>query len=441
MSRVVGEVLGTFAAELSWRAVPPQVADRTRDRVLDALSTAAVARAADTYGPVDRLLAGEAAGIGTVLASGGTADAGMAAFANGVAVHALLYEDLDLHCAAHPGAAIVPAALAIAEACDATIADFLAGVLAGYETQLLLGTIAGAGVIARGFRTTSVFGTVAAAVACAKVMRLDAERIAAAAGVGVNFAGGLTEGLSHGADEPYFEPGAAAQQGLMAARLAAAGSVRGAPMFEGRNGFFRAFADAMDDESVVPGAPWRIMDMICKPYPCSGGKIGAIDSARALLEEGLDASQIARVTVWLPALYYGYPGANRPPPFASMAQAQASGQFCVAAALLGYDMTAIETFTRDFANADIAALGQRVELQPQPGTQLAKVAVMLTSGEVRTTEADWRDRQVPSLDKMAAKLKMLTAARWRAGSADQAIALLRGDGSRRVRELCALMRS
>jgi hypothetical protein len=80
--------------------------------------------------------------------------------------------------------------------------------------------------------------------------------------------------------------------------------------------------------------------------PCSGGKIGAIDSALALRDSRIDAQSIARVRVWLPALYYAYPGADRAAPFESMSQAQASGQFCVAAALLGYDMEAVETFTQ-----------------------------------------------------------------------------------------------
>jgi 2-methylcitrate dehydratase PrpD len=440
MSGTVAGRLGAFAAGLDWAHVALEVADRVRDRVLDAISTAVAGAVADPYQPVRAILADEPAGKVTLLASGGTGRAETAAFANGVAIHALLYEDLNLASADHPGAAIVPAALAGAELTDGAIGDLLAGVLVGYEAQLYLGALAGQGVISRGFRTTSVFGAVAAAIAASKAMRLTAAEIASAASIGANFAGGLTEGWAHGTHEPYFQAGMAAEQGVRAARLAAA-HARGASLtFEGRNGFLRAFADEADDPGVQPGAPWRIMQVICKPYPCSGGKIGAIDSALALRDSRIDAQSIARVRVWLPALYYAYPGADRAAPFESMSQAQASGQFCVAAALLGYDMEAVETFTHDFNAADVAALSQKIELLPQPGAQLAKVEATLADGLVRTAETDRRDRQIPSIDRMARKLEALTKKMWPAGSADAVVEMMTGDAGRPVSALSNRLR-
>jgi 2-methylcitrate dehydratase PrpD len=440
MSETVAGRLGAFAAGLEWANVPPEVADRARDRVLDAISTAVAGAIADPYQPVRAIVADEPAGKATLLAGGGSARAEVAAFANGVATHALLYEDLNLASADHPGAVIVPSALAAAELTDGALGDLLVGVLAGYEAQLWLGALAGQGVISRGFRTTSVLGAVAAAVAASKTMKLKAAQIAAAASIGANFAGGLTEAWSHGTHEPYFQAGMAAEQGVRAARLAAAHARAASSTFEGKNGFLRAFADAKDDPGVRPGAPWRIMEVICKPYPCSGGKIGAIDSARALRDAELDAASIEGVRVWLPALYYAYPGANRVAPFESMSQAQASGQFCVAAALLGYDMKAIETFARDFQMADIAALSQRIELFPQPGAQLAKVEVAFADGSVRTAESDRRRRQVPTIDTMARKLRTLTQNVWPAGAADAVVELVKGDVRRPVSALWKYMR-
>ena len=59
----LSDQMGAFAAGLRWDAVPAEVADRTRDRVLDALSTAVAGRVADTYRPVLTLLADEPAAI------------------------------------------------------------------------------------------------------------------------------------------------------------------------------------------------------------------------------------------------------------------------------------------------------------------------------------------------------------------------------------------
>lgn len=428
----VAERIGAFVVALDWNMVPELVGDRTRDRVLDALATAVAGRVADPYKPIARMIGQGTVGDASLLASGTSTDIGMAAFANGVAVHALLYEDLNPACADHPGPVIVPAALAAAEAGAAgrtgkpTIGDFLCGVLAGYEVQAWLGVLAGQGVIARGFRTTSVFGAVAAAVAAARVWRLPAERITAAAAIGANAAGGMTEAWSHGTHEPYLQAGFAAQQGILAARLADAGSHASGPVFEGPNGYLRAFADAAYRPAPDLGNAWRILDIICKPYPCSGGKIGAIDSALAFLDGGFDPDGIESVRVWLPELYYGYPGANRQAPFETMSQAQASGQFCVAAALLGYPMDAIETFTRDFARDDIAALSRRVELHAQPDALLARVEVVLEDGTSLSRQADGRERLIPTIAGMSKKLAELTRGIWRDGAAEGVLAAITG---------------
>ncbi|MBL4647278.1 MAG: MmgE/PrpD family protein [Rhizobiales bacterium] len=435
--------IGKFASDLKWEKLSTAVQDRVRDRVMDAIATAVAGNIADPYLPVAAIMVDEPAGTATVLATGQTASPGAAAFANGVATHALLYEDLNLTSADHPGAVIIPAALAAAETMgnNATLADFLVGVLAGYEVQLFLGATAATGVIQRGFRTTSVFGTVAAAVAAATVWRSNADRIAAAATIGANFACGLTEGWGHGTSEPYFQAGIAAQNGLLAARLAIKGAQTAAPTFESTNGFLHAFADTQSDEAIHLVDTWRILNVICKPYPCSGGKIGAIDSALVLRENGIDPAQIHRVRVWLPSLYYGYPGASRTAPFASMSQAQASGQFCVAATLLGYRMQSVETFTRDFASLDIAALSHRIELLAQSETSLARVEVELNDGRTLAAQADRRNQLIPSITSMSKKLRSLTKTAWKPGGAARVIDFIKGPGGRPVNNLSACLRA
>ena len=57
----------------------------------------------------------------------------MAAFANGVALHARAQDDTHYASQAHPGAAILPAALALAEQRGTDGATLLAALVAGYE--------------------------------------------------------------------------------------------------------------------------------------------------------------------------------------------------------------------------------------------------------------------------------------------------------------------
>jgi hypothetical protein len=81
MTASLADRLGTFVGELEWSSVPPEIADRARDRVLDAISTAVADRVADPYQPVRELLEDEPAGKAAVLASGGAAVAGAVAAA------------------------------------------------------------------------------------------------------------------------------------------------------------------------------------------------------------------------------------------------------------------------------------------------------------------------------------------------------------------------
>ena len=430
----LAERLGNFAAGLALADVPVAIADRARDRVLDALATAVIGAKAPPFRAVDAIMTDEPSGSASVLPLARSASPA-AAFANAVACHAFLYEDLVPATADHPGCVIVPAVLAAAESeRGATIGDMLSAVLAGYEVQLLLGSIAGADVIARGFRTTSVLGTVAAAVAVATVMRLEAERIAAAAAIGANFAMGLIEGWAHATHEPYFQAGTAAQQGLLAARLARGGAAYATTAFEGDNGYLRAFAD-VPASNAEPGTPWRITDVIAKPYPCSGGKIGAIDSARALLAQGLELSDIAAIAVALPTLYFNYAGSNREGPFMSMSEAQASGRFCVAAALLGYDMEDVATFASAHGNADIARLGRLISLEPHDSGMLARITVIRRDGTMLSAEADRRDRLVPSIAAMTRKLIRLARGIWPDGRAARVAEIICGPVDRPVAAL------
>jgi hypothetical protein len=103
-------------------------------------------------------------------------------------------------------------------------------------------------------------------------------------------------------------------------------------------------------------------------------------------------------------------------------------------------MEAVETFTRGFCAADIAALSHRIKLAPQPGTQLAKVEVKLKDGRALGAQADRRDRQIPSIDKMGDKLRALTKGAWAPERATSVIGILTEPLDGPVAVLSALLR-
>lgn len=443
---VFADQLSEFVTGLTWASAPPEILDSGRDRLLDALSTAIAARDVATT----RAAVAAAAAMGgggsecSVLPTGQRLNPSDAALVNGTAVHAILFEDINLSSSDHPGAVIVPAALAAAESAqrvtgrEATIADLIVGIAAGYEVHLRLGVLAATGVKNRGLRTTAIFGTVGAAAAAASVYKMAGDRTATALSMGANTAFGFLEGFAHGTMEPYLQAGIAARNGLLATFLAIGGVQTGPPAFEGGSGYFRGFADLEPGQYQLPG-DWLIGGVTAKPYPISGGKIGSVDSAIAACEQGFGNASITSVVVRLPAGIKEFPGADKRGPFTTMNEAQDSTQFCVGAALLGRDMSELRTVMDEFADPEVAAVAQLIDLVSEPGRKLARVEVRLSDGRTVTGEVDWADRQVPTVDSMAAKLRKLTAGWWPDGRADQIIDLVTGDPDRPVSALSALL--
>ena len=88
-----------------------------------------------------------------------------AALANGTSAHGIELDDIIQGALVHPGACVVPAALAVAEATGASGERLLLGIIAGYEMMARLGFALGAEHNTRGYHTTSVAGPIAATVA------------------------------------------------------------------------------------------------------------------------------------------------------------------------------------------------------------------------------------------------------------------------------------
>src|SRR5215472_11430432 len=112
-----------------------------------------------------------------------------AALVNGAAAHALDYDDVNMAMPGHPSVAILPA------------------LLPGHYNL--------------GFHSTGTIGSFGAAAACARLLGLDAEATAIALGIAGTQAAGLKS--QFGTMCKPFHAGKAAQNGLLAARLAARG--------------------------------------------------------------------------------------------------------------------------------------------------------------------------------------------------------------------------
>jgi len=107
--------------------------------------------------------------------------------------------------------------------------------VSGYETACRIGAALQPGHYNLGFHSTGTVGAFGAAAACARLLGLDAEATAMALGIAGTQAAGLKS--QFGTMCKPFHAGKAAQNGLLAARLAARGFSSRADIIEGIQGF------------------------------------------------------------------------------------------------------------------------------------------------------------------------------------------------------------
>jgi 2-methylcitrate dehydratase PrpD len=219
-----------------------------------------------------------------------------AALVNGTAAHGEDFDDTFEGGPVHAGAVIVPAVLAACEChhCDGRAA--LSGIAVGVETLCRLALVTPRLVHNAGFHPTAVFGAMAAAAGVAAALKLDRRAIVDALGIAGSMASGIIEYLAEGAWTKRMHPGWAAQSGLRAALMARHGFTGPRTVFEGRHGFFHAFArTAKGDYDALTrdfGRHWVAETLAFKPYPCGTMTHPFIDCARRLGGRGIDPAAI-----------------------------------------------------------------------------------------------------------------------------------------------------
>ena len=336
-------VLSEFCARLSTAQLPPEVVERTRFLILDLVGNMVRARRDAESTPAVIAMAqrlGFAPGNARVFGDPGTYTPAGAALVNGVMAHSLDFDDTHAAGTLHPGAPVIPAALAAAEINGASGADVLAGIVAGYEVTCRIAVALPAGDhYQRGFHPTATCGAFGAAAAAARVFGLDAGGVASALGIALSQSAGSLQFLANGAWTKRFQVGWAAMAGFVAASLAREGFKGASEAIEGRHGFLRAYAPDPTPARVIQdlGTVFELMATAVKPYPsCRYGHAG-IDAMLALRDElRLDPDDVDRVTYGLSnagMLLVGTPTDKKADP-RNTVDCQFSGPFVLSAAMV-----------------------------------------------------------------------------------------------------------
>jgi 2-methylcitrate dehydratase PrpD len=299
--------LARYMVEARERSLAPQVAREARHRILDTL--AAMVSGA-------HLKPGEMA-LRYVRAQGGVAEATIvttdirtsainAALVNGMFAHADETDDFEPVTKAHPGCAVVPAALAMAEREGGSGIELLSAVTLGYDVCCRFLLALGAELVRATHRsaegTSSTMGSVAAA---ASLARLDEKGMRHALSYAAQQVSGLWSWVrdAEHVEKAFDFSGMGARNGVTAAIMVQLGFTGVWDVLDGEHNALMALSAEPKPEEMVSelGSRYYVTETAIKPFSVGYPIQAPLDAFLKLRREhALTESDVERIVVKLP---------------------------------------------------------------------------------------------------------------------------------------------
>jgi 2-methylcitrate dehydratase PrpD len=376
------EFLAYWAANLRYDDIPGPARVLARQCVLDYLGVA-LAGAGE---PLVRMLRDEMSEAGgaeqvSVIGQQARLPVLSAPLVNGAAAHALDYDDVNVAIPGHPSAAVLPGLLALAELKKASGREFCTGFVAGYEVACRIGAGLQPGHYDLGFHATGTVGSFGAAAACARLLGLPPAAIANALGVAGTQAAGLKS--QFGTMCKPFHAGKAAQNGLLAARLAARGFTSRADIVECEQGFAATHGPDFSPVQALAAPPggFHILANLFKYHAACYFTHAPIECARKLRDRhALVPETIRRVVLRIDAGTDRVCNIRTP---VDGLQSKFSLRQTVAMALAGLDTARLDAYSEHTARDPVlAGLRDRLDVNFELGwpQTLAEMEIELADG-------------------------------------------------------------
>ena len=300
------QVLARFGAGLVSQHLPADVTHHAQRAVIDWYASLYPGLGTPAVRVLEKVLEGDLGRGPARLAQGRAATTRAAALLHGTAAHAAEIDDSFREAMYHPGAATIAAALAVAQSVGATGAEFLRGIVVGYELSTRIGMVMGRAHYAH-WHNTGTMGTFGATAAAAGLLRLDEEQFGNALAIAATFAAGLQQAFRLESMAKPLHAGRAAEAGVLAAQLAEGGMRSSLDVLDGGAGLGQAMSDGPDWASIgsTLGSDFHITRLTFKNHIGCGHTFPAIDGALALQQQhGFSHADIEAVHlgVYQPAL-------------------------------------------------------------------------------------------------------------------------------------------
>jgi 2-methylcitrate dehydratase PrpD len=334
----------------------------------------------------------DSTGAALLYPSGRGAAAPMAAFINAAAAHTIEFDDIYRDGLYHPGAPVISATLAVAQARGLSGDAFLRCVIAGYEVSNRM-AVAVNPAHYEYWHTTGTIGTFGAAAGAGAALGLDGIRIGHAMANAGTLASGLQQAFRADAMAKPLHTAHAAQSGVMLAMAAEKGVTGVMDILEGERGFGAAMCR---DPNNPAGPDWQaaaddleksftIEDMTFKNHAACGHTHPAIDGVLAIRNQhglGPDDIQCIRVATFQKAVEIT---GNSDPQ--TIFEAKFSLPYCAAIAMMTGGVRMAAFSNELLGDQAVAALIEKVEVTADaalsaefPKRRAARVEIETTDG-------------------------------------------------------------
>jgi 2-methylcitrate dehydratase PrpD len=307
MTGTTAETLGAYTARLRFDDLPAEIVSQAKALVLDSLGCTLGGHVLPP-GQLILDMVQSMGGRGRVRVAGTSIrlPTPWAVYANAYLSNVLDFDDVH-PVTGHPGATIIPPALALAQEYPCSGREFIAAIVASYEVVMRIGNAIQAtpeqSQRVVGFATWQIFG---ASTVAAKLMRQDERTTANTLAVAATHAPVPFVRKSGRHDRPYAwvknNYGWTAMGGYLAAWQSSQGFRGNLTVFDGDTGFWRmAGSDRCMPEQFVEGLgeTYQITQVGLKPYPMCRHMHAAIDTLDIVMkQQNLRGAEIARVEVY-----------------------------------------------------------------------------------------------------------------------------------------------
>jgi 2-methylcitrate dehydratase PrpD len=306
--RAIVAQLAEYVAAVPAMSLPSQVVDKTKCHILNTVACMVAGTQLKPGQSALRLLDGRSPdGATPIIGTGLKTSPELAAFINGMTARAGESDDVHARSRTHPGASIVPAALAMAHSRRATGKLLVDAVCAGYDVGCRIPPALGVAQLEdRGFGPQSIGQLWGASVAAAVLAGIGQEALRYLFSYTAQQCGGMQSWYydKEHVEQSFFMGGMPARDGYWAAWMTAQGFTANPDVFSGRYNFLDTFSDRPLPDEVLDrlGERYEIMETNLKRWHFGSPSHASLEALLHIRgEHGLTADDIEHVVAEVPS--------------------------------------------------------------------------------------------------------------------------------------------